>query len=136
MHMLAAKLFKHKQADKCNNATEKRLRRRDVEMAERCGDIEFSLEGREVDDRVEVVATFRCPGSTLDQTHDDYLAMRRNIMREMLVWCILGTLLRREGADPRVVEMFYRGWSKQYYFIVQKSGSFRCQWIERYKGHT
>ena len=52
MHIPAAELFKHMQLDKCNKATEIRLRRRDVDMAERCGEMEFSLEGVEVFDRV------------------------------------------------------------------------------------
>ena len=45
MHMPAVNIFKHRQFDKCNKATKRRLRRRDVEMAARCGEIEFSIEG-------------------------------------------------------------------------------------------
>ena len=42
--MQAAILFKHRQLDKCNKSTERRLQRRDVERAERCGEMESSLE--------------------------------------------------------------------------------------------
>ena len=45
---------------------------------------------------------------TLDQTDDYWPALWRNIMCARLVWGRLGTLIRREGADPRVAEMFYR----------------------------
>ena len=37
MHMPAAMIFKHRQSDKCHKAKERRLRRRDVEMAARLG---------------------------------------------------------------------------------------------------
>ena len=43
MHMPAANIFKHRKTDKCNKATERRIEQRDVEMAERCGEMEFSL---------------------------------------------------------------------------------------------
>ena len=40
---------------------------------------------------------------------DDYWPeVRRNIKSEWKVWGRFMKLLRREGADPRVVEMFYR----------------------------
>ena len=39
VHMEAARLFKHQQSDKCQKPTERRLQRRDVEMAERCGEM-------------------------------------------------------------------------------------------------
>ena len=45
MHMPAARIFNHRQSDKCNKATERRLQRRDVEMEARCGEMEFSLDG-------------------------------------------------------------------------------------------
>ena len=45
MHMPSPRIFKHCQSYKCNEATERRLQRSDVEMADRCREIEFSLEG-------------------------------------------------------------------------------------------
>ena len=45
MHMQAGILFKHIQSDKCNKSTERRLQQRYVEMAARCGEMEFSIEG-------------------------------------------------------------------------------------------
>ena len=58
--MTTTKIFKHRQTDKCNKATKRQIRRRDVEMTGRCGDMEFSLEGEEGDEMVEGVAMFRC----------------------------------------------------------------------------
>ena len=52
--------------------------------------------------------TFRYLGRPLDQTYDDWLSVWRNIMRASLVWGRLGTLLRWEGSEPRVSEIFYR----------------------------
>ena len=66
IHMPAATLFNHRHTDKCNKATNRRLRRRDVEMAETCGETEFSLEGEAGDERVDDVETFRYLPSPLD----------------------------------------------------------------------
>ena len=47
-------------------------------------------------------------GRPLDQTDDYWPAVRRNIMRARLVCERLGTLLRREGSEPKVSASFYR----------------------------
>ena len=44
----------------------------------------------------------------IDQIDDDWSAVRQNIMCARLVWGRLGTIMRREGAEPRVLEMFDR----------------------------
>ena len=46
MHMQVARIFKHQQSEKCHKLTEIRLRQRDLEMAEKCGGMEFSLDGK------------------------------------------------------------------------------------------
>ena len=68
--------------------------------------MEFSLDWEEGDEMVEGVATFEYLGRPLDQTDDDCPAVQWNIMRARSVWGRLGTLLPREGVDPRVVVMF------------------------------
>ena len=50
--MPEASLFKHRHTDKWNKATERRIRRRDVDMVARCGEMGFSMEVGEVDERV------------------------------------------------------------------------------------
>ena len=62
MRMQAARLFKHRKSEKCHKSTERRLLRRDVEMAARCGEMEFNLDGEEGDERVENVPIFRYLG--------------------------------------------------------------------------
>ena len=57
---------------------------------------------------VEDVETFKYMGRTLDKTDDDWMLVRWNIMRARLVWGVLGALLWWEGADPKVVAIFYR----------------------------
>ena len=64
-----------------------------MEMAARCGEMEFNLDGEEGDERVENVPTFRYLGLPLDQTDDDWPAMWRNIIQARSVWGRLGTLL-------------------------------------------
>ena len=61
---------------KCNKATERRLRRRYVGMAARSGEMEFSLEGGKVYERMKGVATFRYLGSPLDQIDDDWASVQ------------------------------------------------------------
>ena len=79
-----------------------------MEMAARCGEMEFNIDRKEGDDILENVPTFRYLGRPLDQMDDYCPAMRRNIMQARSVWGRLETLLRREGADPKVSESFYR----------------------------
>ena len=43
MHILKARLFKHRKIDRCNKATEMQLRQIYVDMEERCGEVEFKL---------------------------------------------------------------------------------------------
>ena len=45
MHMPAANIFKHRLPDKCHKVMERIIQRRDVDMAARCEEMEFSLEG-------------------------------------------------------------------------------------------
>ena len=64
-------------------------------MSAMCGEMKFILEGGEEYGRVEGVATFQYLGRPLDQTDDDWTAVRRNIMRTGSVWGRLGILLRK-----------------------------------------
>ena len=51
--MTAARLEKHKQTGRCDQATEIQLRQRDVELDQRSGEIKVSLFWRELDELVE-----------------------------------------------------------------------------------
>ena len=64
-------------------------------MAARCREMEFNLDGEEVDESVENVLNFQYLGITLYQTDDDWPAIRQNIMRARSVWGRLGKSLRR-----------------------------------------
>ena len=44
MHMPTARILKHGQSNKCHKVMERGFRRRDVDMAERYGEMEFSLD--------------------------------------------------------------------------------------------
>ena len=79
-----------------------------MEMAARCVEMEFSLEGGDEEERVDNVTTLQYMGRPLDQMDDNFPAVRRNIMRTRSVLGRLGTLLRREGSESRVAAMFYR----------------------------
>ena len=66
------------------------------------------MEGREGEERMENVENFRYLGRPIYQTDDDWLAVRRKIMRARSVWGRLGTLFLRKGEDPKVLASFYR----------------------------
>ena len=57
---------------------------------------------------VEGVAQFKYLGHPLDQTGDNWMAIRQNVKWEWKVWGILRKILRREGVDIKVSEMLYR----------------------------
>ena len=104
--MQAARLFKHRQSEKCHKLTERRIRQRDVDMEARCGEMDFNPDGEEGDERGENLPTFLYLGRPLDQMDDDWTAVQENIMHTRSVWGRLGTLLQREGEDPKVSESF------------------------------
>ena len=83
--MQAVRIFKYKNSDKCHKSIEKSLQQRDVDMAARCGEMEFSLDGEEGDERVENVPTFQYLVQPLEQMDDDWPSVRRNIMQAMSV---------------------------------------------------
>ena len=76
-------------------------------MEARCGEIYFNLYGKEGDERVEHVPTFKYLRRHLYQRDDDWPAVRQNIMRARSIWGRLGTLLRREGTYLKVSAGFY-----------------------------
>ena len=53
MHIQDTRLFKHVQSEKCHKSMEIRLWRKDVDMAERCREMEINLDGEERDGRVD-----------------------------------------------------------------------------------
>ena len=67
MHMQSGWLIKHRRTARCFNNTDMRLRRKDVEVASRCAEMEFNLTGKEGEETIEVVSLFTYLGRTLDQ---------------------------------------------------------------------
>ena len=85
-----------------------RLRWKDVEVISWCANMEFNLKGEEVEETIEGVAIFIYLGWYLDQSDDEWPAVRRNIGKAQQVWGILGTNLRWYGADRLTPVAFYR----------------------------
>ena len=52
--------------------------------------------------------TFKYLGLVLDRSDDNWPEVRRNVEKARQVWIWIGKLLRREGSDLRVSEMFYQ----------------------------
>ena len=66
-----------------------------MDIAETCVEMEISLYGVEGGAMVEGLETFNYLGLPLDQTDDDWPSIRRNIMREIMVWGRLEKILRQ-----------------------------------------
>ena len=69
--MTAAWPIKNIRTARCNTPMEMRLRRRDVDMADRYRGMEFRLYGKEGDALMEEVANFNYLGRPLDQMYDE-----------------------------------------------------------------
>ena len=108
MHIPEARLIKHIQTARCEKATEILLIWRDVEMAERYGYMEFILYSIKGGVVVEGVTKFKYMGRPLDQMDDELMAVRQNVKQARRLWGRLGEMIRREGAEPIVVEILYR----------------------------
>ena len=78
---------------KGHKSTERRLQQRDVEMAERRGEMEFNIDMEEEEERLENVPTFSYLGRPLYQMDDEWPSVQKNIMRVGSVWGRLGTVL-------------------------------------------
>ena len=67
----------------------------------------FILVGEEGLESVKGVEPIRYMRRLLHRSVDVWLEVLNNSWKARQVWGILGKLLRREGADPFVLEMFY-----------------------------
>ena len=76
------------------------IRRRDVEVASWCLEIEFSLNRKEGEEAIGGVVLLKYLGRILDQAEDEWTLVRRNIRKARRVWGRLVVILRQEGADP------------------------------------
>ena len=72
MHTSAAQMETHRMTSRCDKSTDMSPRQRDVDMEERCGEMEFILYGMEGGVLVEGVAQFEYMGLPLDQTDDNW----------------------------------------------------------------
>ena len=94
IHMLAARLIKHHRTEHCFKNTEMMLMRDDVEVASRFSDMEFNLTGNEVEDTIEGVALFTYLGRLLDQSDNDWPAVRINFGKARQLWGRIGGIFR------------------------------------------
>ena len=82
-------------------------------MADVGGEMEFSLEEGEGEERGENVQKFRYLGRPPDQTDDDWPDSRQNIMHAGSFLERLGALIQWEWVEPRILALFYRAVVKE-----------------------
>ena len=93
IYMQAARLIKNKITESCNQATEIRLRKRDVEISQREGDMEFSLYDMEYEPLIEGVTKFKYLGKLPWETDSDWPEVHRNIKKAWSFWRSMGNIL-------------------------------------------
>ena len=108
MHMPVVRLIRHLHTEICDRNTQMRLRRRYLEIAEKCVGETLSPTGYDGAKYFEGVDSFKYLGRVLHRMDEDWPAVSRNIGRTRQVLGSLGKLLRREGADLIVSENLYR----------------------------
>ena len=81
MHTPMAKILWYQWMDRCNWATDMRLQWRDLDMAQKTGEMNFSMYYREDDPLVEGVKLFQYLVRTPKQTDSDCLSVHRKIVK-------------------------------------------------------
>ena len=76
-------------------------------LAQRSGDMEFSIFGREGYELVEGVTQFKYLGRPLDQSDNGWPKILRNTRRLRKFWGQMGKILLWEGEDTHVLAIFY-----------------------------
>ena len=66
------------------------------------------LTGEDEAERIEGVVRLKNIGRLMERSDNDYPEVLQNIRKARQVWGRLGKILWREGADPIVLEKFYR----------------------------
>ena len=77
-------------------------------IVSRCAEAPFVLIRDDGEELVGGVGVFTYMGRPLEKSGKDWPAVRRNIRKVQQVWGRLGKLLRMEGGDPFVSDIFYR----------------------------
>ena len=70
-----------------------RLWWRDVDIVERCGEMEFILYRRKGDTLVEEARNFKYLERTPEQTDDYWMSVQMNVKRAQMVWVRLGNMI-------------------------------------------
>ena len=79
-----------------------------MDLAQRAGGMKFSTYDRKEYPLLEGVTHFQYFDRTLENTDNECTTVHLNIGKEWAVRRRLGKLLRREGADIRISDLFYR----------------------------
>ena len=84
-----------------------RWRRRDVAIARQCTEASYILMVEDDAERIEGVQTFKYLRIMLDLSDDDFPEVLRNFRKDRWVCSWLRKLIKREGAELQVSDIFY-----------------------------
>ena len=88
----------------CDRGEERKRRRLAEPETREISERAFEVYG----DSIQNVSTFRYLGRVLTAVDDDWLAVVGNHGKARKIWGRLSRILRREGADPKVLGNFYK----------------------------
>jgi hypothetical protein len=74
------------------------------EDSRRASDIVFTIKGIPI----ENVRDFIYLGRMLSSSDEDWPDVNKNLVKARRKWDLISHVQRREGADPRITEMFYK----------------------------
>ena len=137
MHMPEGRLLKHRRTAFCFRNNEMRIRRREVEVATRCLEMELSLTSEEGEDTIEGVALLKYLGWPMEKSDNAWPAVRTNIRKALQIWGRLGVILRREGGGTlSILRHFTEQWYRRCSCLGRICGSCQRPWRSRYRGST
>ena len=94
---------RHLGTNQCRTGAERKIQRLAAAEGEAATERAFNAYGK----RIKAVKEFRYLGRILTSTDNDWPAVARNLYRARTMWGRLARILGREGADPKVSQMFY-----------------------------
>ena len=102
-------MLKHQRTERCNDNEQMRGRRRDFAIASLWAGESFSPRGEYGAECVGVgVGMLTYLWRPLEKSDNEWTEVCRNIRKARQVWGRIRKILRREGADPFVLDIFYR----------------------------
>ena len=95
---------RHQRSADCKRFTDIRQKREQAKVQEAATQFVFTVNGTPI----KVTKQFKYLGRILDDTDKDQPAISRNLQRAREKWGMIGRILSKKGADPKIMGSFYK----------------------------